>query len=174
MKKLQLISKILLILFILSASSLVYLYKDIINQESIKNFISIAPVIMFPNIVLTVIGGILFGPFFGSLYVLISCTIGSTLAFLAGRYIARDWVEANASGKILEIKSGIDKHGWKFVAVTRLLPFCPFTILNFVYGLSKISALSYAITSFIFMSPLVIFYVYLGHKTIALLHNESL
>ena len=165
------------------------MYKDIINQESIKNFIeasgfygplifmliySIAPVIMFPNIVLTVIGGILFGPLFGSLYVLISCTIGSTLAFLAGRYIARDWVEANASGKILEIKSGIDKHGWKFVAVTRLLPFCPFTILNFVYGLSKISALSYAITSFIFMSPLVIFYVYLGHKTIALLHNESL
>ncbi|NQY79086.1 MAG: TVP38/TMEM64 family protein [Candidatus Caenarcaniphilales bacterium] len=183
MERYQTIIKTIIFLLLLIAAASLYHYRDLLTEENIRAFIdsqgflaplifiaiySIAPVVFFPNVILTLIGGALFGLFYGSIYVLIGCTIGSTLAFLTGRYLAQKWVEENAQGQIGKIKEGIDKHGWKFVAFTRLFPFFPFTILNFVFGLTKIPALSYAITSFIFMSPLVIFYVYLGKKAMEL------
>ncbi len=183
MERYQTIIKTLIFLLLLIAAATIYHYREFLTEENIKTFIdsqgvlaplifmsiyAIAPVVFFPNVILTLIGGALFGLFYGTVYVLIGCTIGSTLAFLTGRYLAQKWVEENAQGHIVKIKDGIDKHGWKFVAFTRLFPFFPFTILNFVFGLTKISTLSYTISSFIFMSPLVIFYVYLGQKAMEL------
>lgn len=183
MQRYQNIIKLFILLLLLTAVTSIYYYRDILTEERIRAFInaqsffaplifigiySIAPILFFPNVILTLIGGALFGLFHGTIYVLIGATIGSTLAFLTGRYIAQKWVEENSRGQIVKIKDGIDKHGWKFVAFTRLFPFFPFTILNYVFGLTKISTISYAVTSFIFMSPLVIFYVFIGKKTMEL------
>ena len=59
---------------------------------------NIATVLLIPGSVLTLGSGLLFGVFWGSLYVFIAATLGATWAFLIGRYLARDWV----MGKVQE------------------------------------------------------------------------
>ena len=49
----------------------------------------IATVAFLPGSVLTLGAGVLFGVIQGSIYVFIGATIGATLAFLVGRYLAR-------------------------------------------------------------------------------------
>ncbi|MFM7576901.1 MAG: TVP38/TMEM64 family protein, partial [Microcystaceae cyanobacterium] len=49
-------------------------------------------VLFIPGTILTLGAGVLFGLWWGSLYVLIGATLGATAAFLVGRYFVRDWV----------------------------------------------------------------------------------
>ena len=58
---------------------------------------SIAPVIFAPAFLLTIAAGAIFGFVRGVLYVMIGATIGATLAFLTGRYLARQFVETTAA-----------------------------------------------------------------------------
>ena len=124
---------------------------------------SIAPVVFFPGTILMILSGFLFGPLWGTVYTMIGATIGSTLAFLVARYIARDWVEKQNMTMLTSVKMKVEEQGWRFLAFARLLPIFPFTILNFAFGLTNMSAMTFAVTSFIFMTPLTFVYVYLGY-----------
>ena len=77
------------------------------------------------------------------LYTITSATIGACLAFLISRYIARDWIEKKLSSpRWKRLEQGVDKHGWKIVAFTRLIPLFPFNLLNYALGLTRIKGKS--------------------------------
>lgn len=121
---------------------------------------SIAPSLMMPGLVLTVAGGVLFGPVRGSVYVMVGATIGASVAFLIARYMGRDWVAGVVKGgRLEELDSRVGKEGWKIVAFTRLIPLFPFNVLNYAFGLTKISFLHYLAATFIFMIPGAVAYV---------------
>jgi uncharacterized membrane protein YdjX (TVP38/TMEM64 family) len=123
---------------------------------------TIAPALFLPGSVLTLAGGALFGPFTGALLSLIGATIGATVAFLIARYLAAEWVERRVSGRLQEIKEGVEREGWRFVAFVRLVPLFPFNLLNYALGLTRLSVQTFAITSFITMAPGALAYAYLG------------
>ena len=58
----------------------------------------VATVAFLPGSVLTLGAGVLFGVIQGSIYVFIGATIGATLAFLVGRYLARGWISKRLQG----------------------------------------------------------------------------
>ena len=58
---------------------------------------------------------------------------------------------------------GVEDEGWRFVAMTRLIPFIPFNALNYALGLTRIRLVAYALASFVFMAPGAAAYAYLGH-----------
>ena len=58
----------------------------------------VATVAFLPGSILTLGAGVVFGVFFGSLYVFIGATLGAIAAFLVGRYLARDWVAQKIAG----------------------------------------------------------------------------
>ncbi len=122
----------------------------------------IAPVLFLPGSPLTLVGGALFGPVWGSVYTLAGATGGATLAFLLSRYVAGDWVEARAKGHLGRIKAGVEREGWMFVAFTRLVPLFPFNLLNYAFGLTRIPLGTYVLTSLICMAPGTAGYTYLG------------
>lgn len=154
------------------------LNKDSINAEtiqaSIENVGAAAPlffmliyilstVLFLPGSVLTLLGGALFGPVFGTFYSLTAATIGAMLSFLIARYLASGWVEKKSSGRIKQLINGVESEGWRFVAFTRLVPLFPFNILNYALGLTKISFPQYSIATYVFMLPGAIAYTYLGY-----------
>ena len=122
----------------------------------------IAPALFLPGSILTLAGGALFGPFTGALLSLIGATIGATIAFLIARYLAAEWVERRVSGRLQEIKEGVEREGWRFVAFVRLVPLFPFNLLNYALGLARLSVQTFALTSFIAMAPGAFAYAYLG------------
>jgi F0F1-type ATP synthase membrane subunit c/vacuolar-type H+-ATPase subunit K len=66
------------------------------------------------------------------------------------------------SGRLREIKEGVEREGWRFVAFVRLVPLFPFNLLNYALGLTRLSVQTFALTSFITMVPGALAYAYLG------------
>jgi len=124
---------------------------------------ALATVLFLPGSVLTLAGGALFGPVWGTLYNLTGATAGAALAFLVARYLASAWVEQKAGGHLRQLKEGVEKEGWRFVAFVRLVPLFPFNLLNYALGLTRIKFLHYLVASYICMLPGAAAYTYLGY-----------
>ncbi len=122
-----------------------------------------ATVLFLPGSVLTLAGGAIFGPVWGTLYNLTGATVGATLAFLIARYLAADWAEQKSGGRVKQLKDGVEAEGWRFVAFVRLVPLFPFNVLNYALGLTRIKLSHYIITSYLGMLPGAIAYTYLGY-----------
>lgn len=122
-----------------------------------------ATVLFLPGSVLTLMGGALFGPVWGTLFNLVGATLGATLAFLVARHVAADWVARRTRGRLRRLVAGVEAEGWRFVAFTRLVPLFPFNLLNYALGLTRIGFWPYAATSFVSMLPATFAYTWLGH-----------
>jgi uncharacterized membrane protein YdjX (TVP38/TMEM64 family) len=124
----------------------------------------VACVLFVPGSIITLGAGVLFGVIWGSIYVSIAATVGATLAFVIGRYLARDWVARQLAGRrnFEAIDAAVGREGWKIVALTRLSPVFPFNLLNYAYGLTRVRLGEYVIASWAGMLPGTIMYVYVG------------
>jgi uncharacterized membrane protein YdjX (TVP38/TMEM64 family) len=124
----------------------------------------LACVFFIPGSILTLGAGVLFGVIKGSIIVSIAATVGATCAFLVGRHIARDWVskKIQSNPKFQAIDEAVAREGWKIVGLTRLSPVFPFNLLNYAYGLTRVSLRDYFFASWVGMLPGGIMYVYIG------------
>ncbi len=121
-------------------------------------------VLFLPGFILTVGAGTIFGLLWGFIVVSIGSTIGASLAFLIGRFVARDAIEKKVSGsaKFAAVDRAVADRGWKIVFLTRLSPVFPFNLINYAYGLTKVKFWHYALASWIGMMPGTLVYVYIG------------
>ncbi len=134
---------------------------------------ALAPSLLLPGLPLTIAGGILFGPFWGVVYAITGATVGACIAFLVARYIARDWVERKLrSPGWRRLDEGVEKHGWKVVAFTRLIPLFPFNLLNYAFGLTRIKFLHYAGATFFFMLPACIAFIVFSSSLLDLIKGK--
>ncbi len=124
---------------------------------------AVAAVAFLPGSVLTLGGGVIFGVFLGSIFVFIGATLGATLAFLVGRYVARGWISKKIEGdkKFKAIDEAVGREGLKIVILTRLSPIFPFNLLNYGFGVTGVSLKDYVIGS-VGMIPGTVMYVYFG------------
>ncbi len=124
----------------------------------------VACVFFIPGSALTLGAGALFGVIRGSILVSIASTLGATVAFIVGRYLARDWVARKIEGnkKFSAIDDAVGREGWKIVGLTRLSPIFPFNLLNYAYGLTNVRLRDYVLASWIGMMPGTVMYVYIG------------
>ena len=175
MKKLARISVLLLLVAGIAA---VVIYREQLDATALENWVknagtagpavfmliyAIGTILFLPGSVLTLAGGALFGPVWGTFYNLTAATIGAMISFIAARYLAHDWVEKKAGGRMKQLKQGVEGEGWKFVAFVRLVPLFPFNILNYALGLTRIKFSHYSIATYICMLPGAIAYTYLGY-----------
>lgn len=124
---------------------------------------AIGTVFLVPGTLFGLAGGVLFGPVWGTLLNLAGATLGATAAFLVARYLAADWVRAKIAGQLERLVAGVEAEGWRFVALTRLVPLVPFNILNYALGLTRIPLITYVAASFICMVPGTLAYTWIGY-----------
>jgi uncharacterized membrane protein YdjX (TVP38/TMEM64 family) len=124
----------------------------------------VATVFFLPGSVLTLGAGFVFGLVKGFVIVSVASTMGAVAAFLVGRYLARDWVARKVEGnaRFAAIDRAVGEAGWKIVGLTRLSPVFPFNLLNYAYGLTKVSVRDYFLASWIGMMPGTVMFVYFG------------
>ena len=124
---------------------------------------ALSTVLFVPGSVLTVAGGALFGPVWGTLWNLTGATLGATFAFVIARYVASDWVSGRAGERLSRLIRGVEEEGWRFVAFVRLVPLFPFNLVNYAFGLTRIRFREYVLASFACMAPGAVAYTYLGY-----------
>ncbi len=120
-------------------------------------------VLFIPGTILTLSSGVIFGVVYGSIYTFIGATLGAIAAFLIGRYFVRDWVarKIESNSKFNAIDIAVAKEGLKIVFLTRLSPAFPFVLLNYAFGVTKVSLQDY-IVGCVGMIPGTVLYVYIG------------
>jgi uncharacterized membrane protein YdjX (TVP38/TMEM64 family) len=114
-----------------------------------------ATVLLIPGSALGLGAGALFGVMRGSVLVSLGSTLGATCAFLFGRYLARGWVAKKIEGRasFAAMDQAVAGEGWKIVLLTRLSPVFPFTLLNYAFGLTRVSLREYVLASWLGMMP---------------------
>lgn len=127
-------------------------------------FYIVACVLFLPGSVLTLGAGFLFKVVVGTITVSIGSTLGACAAFIVGRTIGRQWISSKiaANEKFAAIDNAVGKEGFKIVLLTRLSPVFPFNLLNYAFGLTKVSFWRYAFASWLGMLPGTVMYVYFG------------
>ncbi|HKJ65636.1 MAG TPA: TVP38/TMEM64 family protein, partial [Desulfopila sp.] len=115
-------------------------------------------------VILTLVGGALFGLVTGTIVVSIASTTGATLACFVSRFILRDWVEGKFSDKITAVNRGVEKEGGLYLFSVRLIPIFPFFVINLVMGLTRMPLRTFFWVSQLGMFPGTIVYVNAGKQ----------
>ena len=112
--------------------------------------------------VLTLAAGAIFGLLTGLIIVSFASSIGATLAFLASRFLLRDWVQNRFGDRLKALNAGVKKDGAFYLFTLRLVPAFPFFVINLVMGLTPIRATTFYWVSQIGMLAGTIVYVNAG------------
>ncbi|HJR76324.1 MAG TPA: TVP38/TMEM64 family protein [Nitrospiraceae bacterium] len=114
--------------------------------------------------IMTLAGGFLFGSLLGMLYVNVGATSGATIAFLASRYLLRDWVEQKFGAKLGSIQEGFARNAFSYLMTLRLIPLFPFFLVNLLSGLTRVKVGTYVAATALGIVPGSFVYAYAGRQ----------
>ena len=115
-------------------------------------------------VILTLAGGFLFGTGWGLLFVNLGATTGATLAFLAARYLFRDWVEQKFGKWLGPVQQGFAENAFSYLMTLRLIPLFPFFVINLVSGLTRMNVGTYVAATALGIIPGSFVYAYAGRQ----------
>jgi uncharacterized membrane protein YdjX (TVP38/TMEM64 family) len=133
----------------------------------------LATILFLPTMALTLAGGALFGPILGTIFNLLGASLGAICAFFLSRYMASDWVAKKKNLRLEKLILGVERQGWQFVALLRLIPIIPFNVVNYGLGLTRIKFTHYLVATIIFLIPAEIFFTYCGYAGMDILLNSQ-
>jgi uncharacterized membrane protein YdjX (TVP38/TMEM64 family) len=121
-------------------------------------------ILLLPGVMFTLGAGFLFGLWWGTLFIVIGTAGGAILAFLIARHLfsqrfARYLME-QPNARVLE--GALVQSGWKFILLTRLIPFFPFKLTNYLFGLGRFRLRDFVIGTVIGIIPYTLTNVYVG------------
>ncbi len=93
--------------------------------------------------IMTLAGGAVFGLLWGMVLVSFASSLGATLAFLASRFLLRDWVTQRFGQRLQAIDAGIRREGGFYLFTLRLVPVFPFFMINLLMGLTPMRAATF-------------------------------
>ncbi len=127
---------------------------------------TLIPLTLFPDAVLAIASGTIFGVFWGTVYTMIGALCGASLSFFIARFLGREWVMKLVRHKAEWFDEGVEKQGFLIILIMRLVPLIPFDIISYGAGLSKIKYSDFMIGSILGIIPGVVIYVNLGDKAL--------
>jgi pyruvate/2-oxoglutarate dehydrogenase complex dihydrolipoamide dehydrogenase (E3) component/uncharacterized membrane protein YdjX (TVP38/TMEM64 family) len=98
-------------------------------------------------VLMTLLGGAVFGLAWGILLVSFASSIGATLAFLVSRILLRDWVQRRFGDYLAPINKGISENGAFYLFSLRMVPIFPFFMINLLMGLTPIGTGAFYLVS---------------------------
>jgi uncharacterized membrane protein YdjX (TVP38/TMEM64 family) len=121
-------------------------------------------VLLIPGSALTLGAGTIFGFWQGLSVVLLGANLGALCSFLLARTLMRAQVAQWAAGnpKFAALDRAIGQNGFKMVFLSRLSPVFPFTLLNYLLGVTTVRTGAYVLANLFGMLPGTFLYVYLG------------
>tara|TARA_Y100001968_G_C19322358_1_gene699952 strand:+ start:533 stop:1156 length:624 start_codon:yes stop_codon:yes gene_type:complete len=120
-------------------------------------------IILLPGLWLSMLAGVIYGSTLGSIFVFLGAFVGAEITFILARSLLRKWIQKRLINlsKLHAIESALSKEGLKLIILTRLSPIFPFSLMNLIYGLSKVSFLDFSV-GLIAILPGTILYCGLG------------
>ncbi|EGC33999.1 hypothetical protein DICPUDRAFT_153872 [Dictyostelium purpureum] len=96
-------------------------------------------IFLIPVTIPTIVGGVIFGFWYGLLFVWSASMVGGSISFLLGRFVfrkrIRGWISTRP--KMKAVDEAVGKESWKLVLLLRLTPIVPESILNYALAVNK-------------------------------------
>lgn len=127
---------------------------------------TIRPLLLFPALILTLAGGLAFGPWWGTLYVIIGGLLGACLCFWIARSLGQEKMK-KYMGQFPQIQAFDDQiveHGFRTMLIMRIVPIFPYDPVSYLAGLSKIRFRDYTAATALGMVPGAFAYNVLGYS----------
>src|SRR5213595_3954229 len=121
-------------------------------------------ILLLPGGVLAVGGGFFFGLWWGLLIVFAGNFIGAAISFASSRWVARQWFQRKLSQNptLRALEPALERESWKIIFLSQLHPLFPTSLLNYLYGLTRIRFRTYMLWTSIGRAPGLFLYAYLG------------
>jgi uncharacterized membrane protein YdjX (TVP38/TMEM64 family) len=113
-------------------------------------------------ILVTPVGGFLFGVWLGAALSVLGATLGSVAVFLAARTAFYDLFHARAGAALAKLEEGFRRDGFSYLLFLRLVPVFPFWLVNIVPALLGMSLGAYTLATLIGIIPGAIVYSSVG------------
>jgi uncharacterized membrane protein YdjX (TVP38/TMEM64 family) len=123
---------------------------------------AVGPSFLVPGAVMTIAGGLAFGAFWGALWSIVGADLGALIAFGAGRFLGRSFVQKFVGKRFQNLMSRLARHGFYIILYLRLVPIIPYNALNLLAGASPIEFSDYWWASVIGILPGTILFAMLG------------
>ena len=121
-----------------------YLQQPLLSAAIYFSVYVVATALSIPGAaLLTIIGGMVFGLWTGTVLVSFASSIGATLAFLVSRFLLRDWVQKKFSSHLSTLNKGVTEQGGFYLFGLRLIPIFPFWMINLAMGITPIKTATF-------------------------------
>lgn len=118
---------------------------------------------------LTIAGGILFGPYMATCYVVFGATLGATIVFLVARHALSDFLRARTGNAMAKMADGFNENPMSYMLILRLVPLFPFWLVNLVPAFLGVRLTTFVISTFVGVVPGTFVYALLGDGASAVL-----
>jgi uncharacterized membrane protein YdjX (TVP38/TMEM64 family) len=115
-------------------------------------------------VILTLAGGFLFGPLWATIYIDIGATTGATFSFLIARYLLGSRLQEKYRNQLSTFNKEMGKNGPRYLLTLRLIPVFPFFLINFLSGLTNVTAETFIWTTALGIIPATIIFAYAGRQ----------
>lgn len=121
-------------------------------------------VLLLPGGVLSIGGGFFFGLWWGFLIVLLGNVMGAAISFYISRWLGRrTLLRRLLRNKTMDaLEPAVEREGWKIILLSQLHPLFPTSLLNYLYGLTRIRFRTCMLWVAIGQAPGLFLYAYLG------------
>ncbi|MGB3366154.1 MAG: VTT domain-containing protein [Acidaminobacteraceae bacterium] len=139
------------------------------NKDNLSNFVKanyiytvlvyigiyfITTALMLPGGgILSLTGGVLFGPVRATIFINVGATLGAIVSFFISRYLVGDWAQKKFESQLKKFNQEIDRHGSNYLLTLRFVPLFPFFLINIASGLTKIKPLKFLWTTMFLIIP---------------------
>jgi uncharacterized membrane protein YdjX (TVP38/TMEM64 family) len=115
-------------------------------------------------LVMSLVGGFLFGTAAAVVYIDAGMTFGAVLAFLSARYVFGSKIQKRFPRQLRALNREIEKHGQNYLAVLRIVPVMPFFAVNYLAAMTKMSCLRFAVATMLGILPGAAAYSFAGQR----------
>ncbi|GAA0104830.1 TVP38/TMEM64 family protein [Paraclostridium sordellii] len=133
---------------------------------------ALVPLTLFPDSILAIGGGMVFGLFKGYIYTLIGALIGATISFYISRKLGRAFVKKLTKEKLDNIEELINSKGFFIVLILRLVPLFPFDIISYGSGLTSIKYKDFLLATIIGTIPGILVFTNIGAQSVNIGSNS--
>jgi uncharacterized membrane protein YdjX (TVP38/TMEM64 family) len=115
-------------------------------------------------LMLSLIGGLIFGPWLGGAAVLLGATGGAVLTYAAARSAFAPALIARAERdpRLSRVMQGFGRNAFSYILTLRLVPFVPFALVNVAAGLAAVPVRAFAAATLAGGAPAAVIYSNLG------------
>lgn len=123
---------------------------------------TLRPILLFSAALLTIAGGLLFGPIWGWVYATIGAHSGAMVAYGLGRVLGKGMLEDSGNNTVLQTYADRMRQNAFDTVLTMRFLFLPYDLVNYIAGFLRIEWRAFLLASFLGSLPGSIAFILFG------------